>query len=402
MLKTITINRDVKNLFYSRNLQLKSDWCESKVRPFSGEWTLFFFQQDVYLGFANAILDRPSYYIVEKISKELVQEYLSKPEAETAQNIVKLKLQNAIDYRLKVLPYGADARLVFGMADFLPGLIIDGYQNLILVQINTAGIDRFRDSIKQQLLENFPDKEVLFLDNEQQRKKEALPQFKKEELSVNLLIQDGPIKMEIAPAYWQKNGYYYDHRDNRQRFYQKLTDLKLNLNNGLDLFCYLGSWGMMALLAGVKKVDFVDQANLGSQLDVNLQKNHLIGRGVFHHGDVFQFLDLKIQEAANYDVIISDPPSFAKSLDKKPQAIQGYKKLHKKILQVLKPGGIVCFASCTHYVTAQEFESTIMDAIISAKRNLKLVDTGIQALDHPFVNFNDKSYYLKYFVYLSE
>lgn len=401
-MKNITINREIFSLFGQKNLQLKTDWCESKTRCFSGEWVLFSTPQDFYIGFTNPMMERPSFYVIERIQRDQYKKYLEENEEQLAKNLIKHYLKKAIDYRLTILPYGENARMVFGMADNLPGLIIDSYLNFVIVQINTAGIDRFRSLIKTELECIFPNKKVHFLDNEQQRKKEALPQFEKEKLNESLKIQDGRLSIEIAVECWQKNGYYYDHRDNRQRFYQKLTELKLKLDYGLDLFCYLGSWGITALLAGVEKFDFVDQANLGSQLDVNLQKNHLMGRGFFYHEDVFAFLDHKIHEGTNYQVIISDPPSFAKSFDKKAQAVQGYRKLHKKVLQVLAPGGIVCFASCTHYVNSEEFESTIHDAALSCKRNLKLIDTGLQALDHPFVNFNDKSYYLKYFVYLSE
>lgn len=399
-MKTIILNREVQNLFYQKQLQLKADWCEVKVRPIAGEWVLFLSSHDSYLGYANTMIERPSFYIVERVTKDKLPEYLKENEEAVAKRVLKKLLENAINYRMNILPYGENARMVYGSADFLPGLIVDAYLNVVMVQINTAGIDRFRDLIKDLLLSRFPNKEIYFLDNENQRKKEQLPQYPISQRAKVLHVIDGRLELEISSNAWQKNGYYYDHRDNRQRFYQKLTELKLDLNNGLDLFCYLGSWGITALKAGVKNCDFVDQANLGTELDVNLQKNHLIGRGVFHHGDVFAFLDHKIREKALYDVVVSDPPSFAKSLDKKPQAIQGYKKLHKKVFQVLRPNSVVCFASCTHYVTPQEFESTILDAAISEKRHLKLIDTGLQALDHPFVNFNDKSYYLKYFVYL--
>ncbi len=399
-MKTVILNRDIYQSYFQKRLQVNSALCEIQLRPFAGEWVLFKSTHENYVGFVNTLIEHPSFYVVKNIPKDQVSILLEKDEYVIASEIISTYLERAINYRLDVLPYGENARLVYGAADFLPGLIVDAYVNIVMVQINTAGIDRHRNLIKELLQKRFPSKDVYFLDNEQQRKKEQLPQFEKQGPQSTLEIIDGNLQLEISSSAWQKNGYYYDHRDNRSRFYQKLTNLKLDLNNGLDLFCYLGSWGMTALKAGVKSFDFVDQANLGSQLDVNLQKNHLVGRGHFHHSDVFAFLDQKIREKTHYDVVVSDPPSFAKSLDKKPQALQGYKKLHKKVFQVLQKNSVVCFASCTHYVSAQEFESTIVEAATSERRHLKLIDTGIQALDHPFVNFNDKSYYLKYFVYL--
>lgn len=403
-MKKIKIQRDVSRQYTERNTSIGKYVEDVALRPFSGEWILIQDAASFYIGFANPFALPASYFLVERISQVQATEFLAMDESVVAKQFLQKNLHESIKYRLNILPYGKNARLVYGSSDRLPGLIIDSYDNAIFIQINTAGIDRFRTVIEEILISYFSNVKIVFIDSPSQRKKESLPHFEKSEFSSTeeLVIQEGKLKLHVKPEHWQKNGYYYDHRDNRTRFYQKLTELKLNYDKGLDLFCYLGSWGITALQAGVKCFDFVDQANLESQLGVNLRLNHQEGKGVFHRSDVFAFLDQKIQMKFGYDVIISDPPSFAKSLDKKNQAIQGYKKLHKKVLQLLNPGGIVCFASCTHYVSLQEFESTILDAAQSMKRQIKLIDNGLQSLDHPFANFNDKSYYLKYLSYFVE
>lgn len=402
-MKLIKLEKPIDKLLHDKNLNISRQVGEIVTRPIPGEWVIFQFVKAHYIGFANPIALSPSYYVLEEISVEDVSSYVNLDELLVAKKIFLKLLDKAIFYRLEILPYGENSRLVYGSSDLLPGLIIDSYKSHILVQINTLGIDRLRDVLNEYLKSRFGGKEIVFVDDEKQRKREMLPIFPPKRLELEqLYIQEGKINLKIDNIHWQKNGYYYDHRDNRKKFYQKLTELKLNLNNGVDLFCYLGSWGITALSAGVKHVDFVDQANLESQLSVNLRLNDLDGKGDFHRSDVFEFLDHKIHSKFNYDVIISDPPSFAKSPDKKNQAIYGYKKLHKKVLEVAKRGSVVCFASCTHYVNQQEFESTIYEAASTTKKSLKLIDIGTQSLDHPFANFHDKSYYLKYLSFFVE
>lgn len=397
LLKSIHKNVSEKNFNISRFVDVII------LRPIPGEWVLYQYEKYYYIGFANPHALTPSYYAIMEVTHDEGIKYSSDDEAVVAKKIITEFLINAVNYRIHFLPYGDNTRLVYGISDYLPGLIVDSYVSHILIQVNTFGIDRFRELICEYLSNRFPGKEIVFVDDENQRKREVLPSYSKQSTSnTSLTINEGILNFKIEYSYWQKNGYYYDHRDNRKSFYQKLTDLKLNLNTGLDLFCYLGSWGITALKAGVKHVDFVDQADLSSQLYVNLRLNDLDGMGDFHREDVFKFLDHKIALKFNYDVIISDPPSFAKSLDKKNQAIQGYKKLHKKVLELCKSGTLVCFASCTHYVNQQEFESTIMDAAYLTKKSLKLIDIGTQSLDHPFANFHDKSYYLKYLSFFVE
>jgi 23S rRNA (cytosine1962-C5)-methyltransferase len=363
-----------------------------------GEWVLFHYKQtEFYAGMVNTFAQKPLAYLVERLTK--TQFYVAEKILEDAFALTSIEknLTRALDYR-SMLPYGWNARLVFGGADKLPGMIVDGYKNAVLVQINTAGMDRFRGKI-QSLLETRVGVPIYFMDHAGQREKEQLPVHENKLLPEQIEVQDYEFQLVINKNTWQKNGYYYDHRENRKKFYLKLTELKLDKHKALDLFCYHGSWGITALKAGVKWVDFVDQADLKEHIDQHLHFNNLSGLGDVHRTNVFDFLDELKARQATYNVVISDPPPFAKSFDKKFQALDGYKKLHTKILKVLAPKSLVVFASCTHYVSMEEFERSILDSADQLSCQLRLLDVGIQALDHPISNFNDKSNYIKFLLY---
>lgn len=369
-----------------------------------GEWVTLTYQKEFYLAYVNPTLEKCSCYLVALLTLDQLKKYLSQPEQVVAQSYIQEHLLKAFHYRIKFLNYGTNARMVFGHADYLPGLIIDSYHNGVLVQINTMGMDRFRGLI-HHTTEVELQKKAYFLDSVSSRKKEELPVH---EIPVGgtleeLEIHEDQLQLKVSKNHWQKVGYYYDHRDNRKKFNAKITELKLSCDKALDLFCYLGSWGISMLQTHhVKQVDFVDQADLSLTLNANLVQLGLKDKGDFYRADVFAYLDNKIKEQSFYDVVVSDPPPFAKTLDKKRQAIDGYKKLHRKVLSVVASGGIVGFASCTHYVSLLEFEQTIQEAATLTQRKLRLLDIGMQALDHPFGNFNDKSNYIKFLMYMVE
>ncbi len=317
--------------------------------------------------------------------------------------IINQLLQDALDWRLKRLIYGENSRLFYGYQDGLPGLVVDSYQNAVLIQINTAGIDRYRDQIRLFFETNLQkNKKVIFLDHPKSRSREQLPVFESsgtEYIPEYLEVNEGLIQLKIHYKKLQKQGYYYDHRDNRSRLYQKLTQLKLDMNLGLDLFCYHGAWGMTLLKAGLERVHFVDQGSLGEAVFQNLNLNNLPRKGDFFEQDAFKFLDQQIAQGTTYQVIVSDPPSFTKSLQKLQQSLSGYRNLHLKVLKCAAPGAVVAFCSCTSYVSVAQFEETIHWAEQQSGRSLRLIDVGLQALDHPTRTLNDKSNYLKYLAY---
>jgi 23S rRNA (cytosine1962-C5)-methyltransferase len=308
-------------------------------------------------------------------------------------------IHTAIEKRLIFKDYVDGCRLIYGGSDSLPGLIVDMYVSHILIQINTAGLDKYREEIKSIFSSKFPEKRTILFDNVEYRKHEVLPVYENESINEDLNVIENGLHYLIKKDSLQKIGYYYDHRENRQKLFNMLSKVSVKLDKGLDLFSYVGSWGLHLLKAGVKEVDFVDQANMENNIATNLKLNNFEGRGTFYRRDVFKYLDELISQNKEYDIIVSDPPAFTKSEKNKHTALLGYEKLHLKSLRLVKNGGFFVAASCTHYVDLNELDKTAQEAAMKIGVELQLIDLGLQGIDHPMRGFKDKSFYIKYLLY---
>lgn len=320
-------------------------------------------------------------------------------ESKMAEEVIAELLNSSFRKREVFLDYQDGCRLVYGASDCLPGLIVDKYKKYILVQVNTAGLDRFRSVIRSTIKNYFEKHEVVFYDNEEYRKAEVLPTHEKESITEELEILENGLHYRIPKAVMQKIGYYYDHRENRARLKSLLQRLNVKKDSGLDLFSYVGSWGLHLLSAGVSYVEFVDQGQMENAILENLKLNHFSDKGRFVRSDVFKFLDQALAENKKYDVIVSDPPAFTKSEKNKSTALQGYEKLHLKAMKLLNDEGIMVVASCTHYASHEELDKTLQDAAFRNGQKIQLLDMGLQGFDHPMTGLKDKSFYIKYLVY---
>jgi 23S rRNA (cytosine1962-C5)-methyltransferase len=274
------------------------------------------------------------------------------------------------------------------------------YQKYILIQINTAGLDKYRESIREVFATNFPNKKSILFDNLEYRKFELLPTYETEKVENDLEVVENGLKYLIQKSSLQKIGYYYDHRENRQKLLRKIAEINFKYKRGLDLFSYVGSWGMHLLKAGVEKVDFVDQGDMEKSINVNLKLNGFENRGTFIRKDVFKFLEEQNNIDEKYGVVVSDPPAFTKSEKNKHSAILGYEKLHQRALKLVEQNGLFVAASCTHYVNLEELDKTVQDAAFKNNLRVQMLDVGIQGHDHPIAGFKDKSFYIKYLLYL--
>lgn len=323
----------------------------------------------------------------------------SKKESEVALDCIKEKINEAFSKRKKFLNYSEGCRLIYGSSDSLTGLIIDVYQKYIFIQINVAGIDRFRKEVGAIIQELYPAHIIRFFDNPNYRKQEVLPIYETEEIKDDLLVIENEIKYLVSKKTLQKIGYYYDHRENRQKLLSTLLRLNTNKEKGLDLFSYVGSWGLHMLKAGVQNVDFVDQGDMANDVASNLAENNFKGRGAFYRADVFKFLDEAFSQKKFYNIIVSDPPAFTKSEKNKNTAIGGYEKLHQKSLRLIADEGIFVAASCTHYVSHEELDKTVQVSAAKNNQKIQLLDIGMQGFDHPVKGFTDKGFYIKYLLY---
>lgn len=368
------------------------------LRP--GEWVIIEDQhaKKNYIAYINPYAE--SFYKIKILKEDVQKKYNVKSDEETlAREIIIDHLNTAFKKRDLFLDYSHGARLVYGMNDSLPGIIVDKYEKYIFAQINTAGMDRFRDLIKGEIEKYYPKQKVLFFDNPEYRKAEVLPIHEPEKIAEDLDVLENGLKYKITQQVMQKIGYYYDHRENRSKLAGLLKRTAVSKKTGLDLFSYVGSWGLHMLSAGVEHVEFVDQGNMEEVTNSHLQMNGFSGRGKFIRSDVFKFIDGAIAAGNKYDVIVSDPPAFTKSEKNKLMALQGYEKLHLKAMKLLNDQALMVVASCTHHVNYEELDKTVQDAAIKNSQKVHLLDLGAQGFDHPFSGFNDKSFYIKYLVY---
>lgn len=350
-----------------------------------------------YLAYINPNIDL---FFKIKILKTVDFTFNTAPSENTvAEETISELLAASINKRKIFSDYDSGCRLVYGINDSLPGLIVDKYQKYILIQINTAGLDRFRDLIRKIVKKSFESHQVLFYDNEEYRKAEILPTYEKESIEGDLEVLENNLHYKIPKTVMQKIGYYYDHRENRARLKSLLPRLNVKKEKGLDLFSYVGSWGLHLLSAGVQSVDFVDQGQMQVAIENNLGLNKFSGRGEFIRSDVFKFLDQALAENKRYDVIVSDPPAFTKSEKNKITALQGYEKLHLKAMKLLNDDAIMVVASCTHYANYEELDKTVQDAAFKNGQKIQLLDIGLQGFDHSISGLKDKGFYIKYLVY---
>jgi 23S rRNA (cytosine1962-C5)-methyltransferase len=307
------------------------------------------------------------------------------------------KIQNAYEYRQNIGIIGNEAtncyRLIHAEGDGLPGLIIDIYGDTAVVQCHSIGMFRVRKEIAKALQNVFGTALKAIYD----KSKETLP--KKFGLGIensyllgeagNAVVIENTCRFKIDWEGGQKTGFFLDQRDNRNLLGQYVKGKTV-----LNAFCYTGGFSIYALLNGAKRVDSVDI----SAKAVDLVNENVAINGDFgdkHQAIAADVLDFLKQNKNTYDVMIVDPPAFAKSLDKRHNAVQGYKRLNEMALRQIASGGILFTFSCSQVVDRQLFYDTIVAAAIEAKRKVRVMHHLTQPADHPVSLFHPEGSYLK-------
>jgi 23S rRNA (cytosine1962-C5)-methyltransferase len=395
-LRNLALAKTGLNKLRAHHKELKVIDFEDSLRSvLPGEWCLLVHKdaQEAWLAYVNPM-------VAEKYAQAQIVSLVSKTNLKTPFEYIESAITKAFKNRERFKDYEKGCRAFYGSADGLPGLIIDIFQDAAIIQINTAGLDNLRNEIRK-LCEDLYKRKCFFLDNEKYREKESLPTHPKEEVP-DLEIFENGLKLKVRKEVLQKVGFYYDHRENRSQLIHHLTRLNKKFTQGVDLFSYVGAWGLSALKAGVEKVDFVDQGDFKEDISECLKLNGFEGQGQYFRGDVFRFLDESTQKGKKFDLVMCDPPAFAKSALQKPQALEGYSKLHRKVFRSLSSGALVAFSSCTHYVTHDEFQKNILEASQKEGRKIQLLYCGMQGWDHPVTSLADKSNYIKSYFYIVE
>ena len=313
------------------------------------------------------------------------------------------KIKQAWEYRQKI-GYVENCRLIFGEADDIPQLIIDKFNDYFVIQTLALGIDVWKPAIVKALNRIFTPKGIYERNNVPVRELEGMEQHKgflSDEFDTNIIINEktfddssNGIKMHIDIANGQKTGYFLDQQDNRFaiRHIVKNADV-------LGAFCYTGSFEISAAHYGAKSVMGLDISQ--SAIDMcnkNAALNGLENVCTFECVNAFDVLKTMSKEEKRWDVVMLDPPSFAKSRSSIDKAIAGYKEINLRGIKLVKPGGFLVTSSCTNLVQPQLFYDIILMAAKDAKRRVRQVVFNAQSADHPIISGQENTHYLKFLI----
>ena len=338
-------------------------------------------------------------------SKIRVRMLSRNPETTIDAKLFRDRVKAAWEYRKTVLaPHDlSSCRLIFGEADFLPGITIDKYEDVLVVESLALGIDIYKEEIVQQL------KEVLAEDNisirgvyersdSRERKKEGLPQHKGfigDEFDTNVEIVENGIHYMVDVVNGQKTGFFLDQKYNRLSMQRICRGKKV-----LDCFTHMGTFALNAGFGGASSVLGLDISEFAvEQARANAVLNHLDEKVKFKAANVFDELPRLVEEGEKYDVVILDPPAFTKSREATKKAVKGYREINMKGLKLVKDGGYLATCSCSHFMTQELFTKTIKEAAKAVHKRLRQVEFRTQAPDHPILWAADESYYLKFIIF---
>jgi 23S rRNA (cytosine1962-C5)-methyltransferase len=305
--------------------------------------------------------------------------------------------------RLYPKPY---YRLVYGESDGLPGLVIDRYGSSCVVQIGTAGMETLKLQIQQALEQVLHCEALLFKNDGSTREMEGLPSYveaatgKFDELG--LVLEEG-LEFQVSWAEGQKTGWFFDQSANRRA----LSKYVRQGARMLDVFSYVGAWGVRAAHSGAREVLCVDSSAAALELAAgNAERNRINERGgklTTLRGDAFDVLEDLAKKSARFDVVVVDPPAFAKRKKDLPKALAAYKRLNQLAMRVTADDGILVSCSCSYHVNPEEFQDAIAKAAKAADRHLQILEVGGQAPDHPVHPAIPETRYLKaYFCRVSD
>ena len=321
---------------------------------------------------------------------------------EINEEFLRLRVQRAWEYR-KTTVDTSSCRVIFGEADFLPGFIVDKYEDVLVVQCLALGMEQFKLTIVRLLRETLEAdgihvRGVYERSDANERKKEGLPKVKDfigDAFDTNVEIVENGVRYMVDVVNGQKTGFFLDQKYNRLAMQRICKGKKV-----LDCFTHMGTFALNAGHAGASDVLGLDISEYAvQQARTNAKLNHLEDTVHFHCANVLDELPRLAEAGETYDVVILDPPAFTKSREATRNAIKGYREINRKGLKLVRDGGYLATCSCSHFMTQELFTKTIREAANSVHRRLRQVEFRTQAPDHPILWAADESYYLKFYIF---
>jgi 23S rRNA (cytosine1962-C5)-methyltransferase len=308
----------------------------------------------------------------------------------TAWFAARIRLALELRERLYSEPY---YRVVYGESDGLPGLVVDRYGTQCVVQIGTAGMELLKVPIQEAVLQVLKCDALLFKNDSGVREMEGLPSYvetaKGKFGELGLIIEDG-LKFNAPLAEGQKTGWFFDQAANRRA----LSKYVRKGAKVLDVFSYVGAWGVRAAKNGASEVICVDSSAAALELAAKNAENNRLKLST-RKGDAFDVLEGLAKESTRFDVVIVDPPAFAKRRKDLPKALAAYKRLNQLAMRVLASDGILVSCSCSYHVSAEDLQDAIAKAARATDKHLQILELGGQAPDHPVHPAIPETRYLK-------
>lgn len=315
---------------------------------------------------------------------------------------LRQRLLDAVRLRKQVIDTSA-CRLIFGEADFLPGLTVDKFGDVLVLESLALGMDRMKETVLRLLLEvlsgeGLPIRGVFERSDAKERLKEGMERqkgFLSAPFDTKVEIRENGVRYLVDVAEGQKTGFFLDQKLNRRAIQRFAPGARV-----LDCFTHTGSFALNAGLAGAREVLGVDASALGvAQATENAALNGLSARVRFETADVFELLPKLEAAKERFELVILDPPAFTKSRETIKRAVKGYRDINLRGMKLVKDGGFLATCSCSHFMDQELFARTLQEAARGARKRLRQVYFSTQAPDHPILWAAGETYYLKFFIF---
>ncbi len=342
------------------------------------------------------------YGFINTNSKITIRILSRKKESMITEEFIELRVRNAWEYRKQTVDTGC-CRVIFGEADFLPGIVIDKFSDVLVVESLALGIDRLKplilDALKKVLAEDGINVRGIYERSDAKvRLNEGMERFKGfigEAFDTKVEITENGVKYIVDIEDGQKTGFFLDQKYNRAAIHRICKGKRV-----LDCFTHTGSFALNAGIAGAVSVLGVDASMTGvKQAEENARLNGLSDIVKFECADVFDLLPRLESEGKTFDVVILDPPAFTKSRNSIKNAVKGYREINLRGMRLVKDGGFLATCSCSHFMDPELFAKTIKESAKGAHKRLRQVDFATQAPDHPILWAAEESYYLKFYIF---
>ena len=339
---------------------------------------------------------------INRNSKIRIRMMTRRSDVEIDREFLKKRVQDAWEYRKKTVDTSS-CRVIFGEADFLPGLVVDKFSDVLVVQSLALGIDRMKETIVELLKEILAEEGIQIRgvyerSDAKVRTQEGMERVKGfigEPFDPLVEIIENGVKYQVDVKDGQKTGFFLDQKYNRLAIQKLCKGARV-----LDCFTHTGSFALNAGIAGAAEVTGVDASELAvHQANENAKLNGLEDRVKFICEDVFELLPELEKKGEKYDVVILDPPAFTKSRNSIKNAVRGYREINLRAMKLVKDRGFLATCSCSHFMDYELFTQTIGQAARNAHKRLRQVEFRTQAPDHPILWGAGDSYYLKFYIF---